>query len=153
MRKIRFLAIVAALAAIGFSMTGCDNNASPGGGNEQVVITVTNLPDQMNNNPGGAYLRLVTIGPTVHHAWGRPPDFIQNNQATWRMYVVRDMQITNEPFASAGPFVIRIGDVMGWYGTFNPVGITRGSQSIAFDLCTACASPNFGSCGATWWFD
>jgi len=32
MKKIRFLAIVAALAAIGFSTTGCDNSASPGGG-------------------------------------------------------------------------------------------------------------------------
>ena len=29
MKKIKFLAIVAALAMIGFSMAGCDNNPSP----------------------------------------------------------------------------------------------------------------------------
>jgi len=149
----RSLAICAA-TALALALAGCDNGASPGGGgNDQVVITVTNLPNWMNDNPSGAYLRLVTTGPTVHHAWGRPPASIQNNQATWRTYVARDMQITNEPFASAGPFEIRIGDTFGWLGTFNPVGITEGSQSMAFDPCTACGFPDFGSCGATWWVD
>jgi len=38
-KKTRFFAIIAALAAIGFSLAGCDNGASPGGGGGPGLFT------------------------------------------------------------------------------------------------------------------
>jgi len=40
-KRTRFFAIIAALAAIGFSTAGCDNGASPGGGGAIPTFTVS----------------------------------------------------------------------------------------------------------------
>jgi len=58
-KKTRFFAIIAALAAIGFSTAGCDNGASPGGGGGN------------GNNGGGNGGGPADFGNPFHGEWIR----------------------------------------------------------------------------------
>jgi len=142
-RVLRFFATIAALAAIGFSTAGCDNNASPGGDNgngngnqgngNQVVITITNIPAWGGNE---VFLTLET-GSSVHSNWvihAKGVATVQNEQAVFQMYTVVDGNMTAQRFATAGQFYVVLHDVHCCVvGTFDMVPITTGSQNIAVD--------------------
>jgi len=137
----RSLAIFAALA-LALALVGCDNGASPGaspGGGDQVVITVTNLPQWAGEE---LYLVLMTTQgeqqPNVIHAKGVAT--AQGDQAVFRMYAAdANGNMTAQRFATAGSFLVHIGDdICCVTGTSYAVPITTGSQSMARD-------------NATWW--
>ena len=131
------LAICAAMA-LAFALAGCDNGASPGAspgvGEDQVVITVTNLS---GDSWDGMDLHLVlerwVEDSWVTHAMGVAT--VQNGQAVFRMYAANaDGNMTAQRFAAAGSFYLNIGNNQGFIAaTIDMVSITTGSQSIALD--------------------
>jgi len=97
------LAICAALA-LALALAGCDNGASPGVGENQVVITVTNLSgDWWDGRDLYLVLERRVEDSKVTHAMGVAT--VQNGQAVFRMYAAdADGNMTAQRFATAGSF-------------------------------------------------